>query len=215
MTSSQATPKDATKLVSTVESILFVSPRPLPFKRLVELTGASLEEITVAVQTLAGLLAQEDRGLRLLESGKEVQLVTSPEASGVVQRFLKEEQTGELTRAALETLTIIAYRGPVTKIELDTIRGVNCTLILRTLQIRGLVEAATEGRGGQPRYAVTPDFLRHLGLTRTAELPDYDKLNADKTLQDLLAAEQSAALPKQAEPAATTIDAASSHEEAS
>lgn len=181
----------STPRIAVLESILFVAPRPLPLKRIAELVGVTPEETDAHLQTLARAYERDGRGLRILRNRQDVQLVTAPEASDAVRRFLKEEQTGELTRAALETLTIVAYRGPVTKSELDTIRGVNCTLILRSLLIRGLIEPVAKDGDPQQRYAITADFLRHLGLTAADQLPEYATLNADKTLQDLLDAEKS------------------------
>lgn len=173
-----------------VESILFVSPKPLTAKRIAELIGASAAEAEDTLQALAEEMRKGRGGLRLLQHNHEYQLVTSPESATAVELFLKEEQTGELTRAALETLTIVAYRGPIAKSELDTIRGVNCTLILRSLMIRGLVAAERVPGSPQPHYRMTADFLRHLGLTNVAELPEYAALNADQHLQDLLRVEK-------------------------
>lgn len=179
-------------LREVLESVLFTAPRPLTAKRLAELTAASEDDVRATLEALAHEYAERKSGMRLLRDAKEYQLVTSPAASAVVTRFLKEEQTGTLTKAALETLTIIAYRGPMTKTDLDTIRGVNCTLILRTLMIRGLVTAEKQPGTAKVLYAISLDFLRHLGLTSARELPEYDALNKDKNLQDLLAAESGA-----------------------
>src|SRR5689334_13393494 len=118
---------------SQIESLLLVATRPLSLKRLGELTNRSVEEVTTAVEALSQKYNTDDSGLQVLRHAGSVQLVTSPLNSKVVTDFLKEEQAGELTRPSLETLTIIAYRGPISKIQLDTIRGVNCALILRNL----------------------------------------------------------------------------------
>src|SRR5689334_18184038 len=130
-------------LEGKIESLLFASPRPLTLRRLGELTDAKPDEVTAAVDRLAEQLNATDRGINLVVHGQQVQMVTSPLNSGMITAFLKEEQAGELTKPALETLTIIAYRGPISKIQLDTIRGVNCSLILRHLMVKGLVEAKT------------------------------------------------------------------------
>ena len=122
-----------------------------------------------------------------------VQMVTAGYNAKLVKDFIKEETTGELTRAALETLTIVAYRGPITRAELEQIRGVNCAVILRHLLIRGLVESIENKKKMQTTYNVTFDFLRFLGLNQQSELPDYDKLNSSESLQRMLeAAKQSA-----------------------
>ena len=93
---------------------------------------------------------------------------------------------GELTRPSIETLTIIAYRGPITKPEIEQIRGVNCSLILRNLLMRGLVEESESVERLQPVYAISADFLRHLGLHAISDLPDYATLHGDEKISQLL-----------------------------
>ncbi len=182
---------------SEIESLLFVSSRPLSVKRLVEATGHDKKEVLSALDELvAEYDARENSGVIVLRSGEEVQLATSPDHADTVKNFLKDETFGELTRPALETLTIVGYRGPLTKAELEQIRGVNCSLILRNLMIRGLVE--TEGgKADDPSapatYRVTFDFLRYLGIRQANELPDFEALSSDENLQKLLDA--SAAKP--------------------
>jgi segregation and condensation protein B len=87
----------------------------------------------------------------------------------------------------LETLTIIAYRGPVTRAELEQIRGVNCSIILRNLAMRGLITTASDKQTMQVTYSITFDFLKFLGLQQQSELPDYEKLNSSQALEQLLA----------------------------
>ncbi len=114
-------------------------------------------------------------------------MVTSGESSGLVREFIKDETTGELTRPSLEALTIIAYRGPVSKTDIDRIRGINCSLILRNLLIRGLIEAKRDNKRNETYYDLSFDFLRHLGLNNIKELPDYEKLHQDDTIDKILA----------------------------
>ncbi len=173
-------------LSSKIESILLVATRPMSTKRLAELIGAKPDEVTAAVDTLAQKYNVDDSGLQVLRHASSIQLVTSPMNSKLVTDYLKEEQAGELTRPSLETLTIIAYRGPISKIQLDTIRGVNCALILRNLMIKGLVEAMSHKDKMQTSYQVTTDFIKFLGLTAITELPDYEQLNRDEQLEQLL-----------------------------
>jgi segregation and condensation protein B len=124
--------------------------------------------------------------VRILHNGSEVQMSTSPDNARLVQDFLKDETTGELTKPSLETLTIIAYRGPVTKAELEQIRGVNCSLIIRNLLMRGLVEAQGEPYDPQTTFRVTMDFLRFLGVAGVEELPEYDKLRSHENVVRIL-----------------------------
>lgn len=173
-------------LRSKLESLLFITPRPLTVKRLAELAGAEIDAVEKELTALAERYNGDESGLHLLRHTNNVQFVSSPLNSKLVTDFIKEEQAGELTRPALETLTIVAYRGPISKIQLDTIRGVNCALILRNLMIKGLVEAKQHKDKHQSTYQVTLDFVRFLGLNHISELPDYEKLNRDENLEQLL-----------------------------
>jgi segregation and condensation protein B len=173
-------------LTSQIESLLFVAARPLNVKRLCEATGATKDEVTAALDAIAAKHNAEGSGIRVLRNGNDVQMSTSPDNSRAVQDFLKDETTGELTKPSLETLTIIAYRGPVTKAELEQIRGVNCSLILRNLLMRGLVEAQGEPYEPQTTFRVTMDFLRFLGVSGVEELPDYDKLRSHENILRVL-----------------------------
>jgi segregation and condensation protein B len=168
-------------LKSEIESLLFVSTKPLSLKRLVDVTGHSKDEVKAALDALiAEHDARPDAGMIVLRNGDEVQMATAPDHAEMIKTFLKDESFGELTRPALETLTIVAYRGPLTKPELEQIRGVNCSLILRNLMIRGLVEQDDE------LFKVTFDFIRHLGLRDLAELPDFEALRSEENLKKLL-----------------------------
>jgi segregation and condensation protein B len=173
-------------LSSKIESLLFITARPLTVKRLMEVCDASKEDVVKALDEIASAHNADGRGIRVLRNGNEVQMSTSPENSKMVQEFLKDETTGDLTKPSLETLTIIAYRGPVSKAELEQIRGVNCSLILRNLLMRGLVEAEGEPYDPATPYRVTMDFLRFLGVAGVEELPEYDKLRSHENVTRVL-----------------------------
>jgi len=172
-----------------IESLLFVSHKPLSVKELAKLTGATEAATKTALVALADDYRLRSGGIQLLESGDKYQLVTAAASSQVVQKFIKSEMTGELTRPSLEALTIIAYRGPISKAELELIRGVNCSIILRNLLMRGLVESAEDKQRGITLYNITFDFLKFLGLSKIEELPDFEKLNRNNNLDKLLNAE--------------------------
>lgn len=180
------------ELSRLLESVLFVSSKPLPVRTLARLLEAKPEEVRSALGALRERLSGDDHGLVLQEAGDTVQLMTHPDAGVLLTRYLHEEEFGELTKPALETLTIIAYRGPVSKADLDTLRGVNCALILRNLRIRGLVTAHGEPTIRTTTYTVAHEFLRHLGVGKVDELPDYAALHADPAVDALLHPETSA-----------------------
>lgn len=182
-------------LAVQIEALLFASSKPLAAAKLVQLTGATKPQVEAALAQLAGAHAERAGGIRVLVNGDEAQMVTAPAVADTVAAFLKDETTGELTRPSLETLTIIAYRGPVTKPEIEQIRGVNCSLILRNLMMRGLVEAAEDKRLLQTTYRISMEFLRHLGVDAVADLPDYGRLNAHPHLAAATGAERAADAP--------------------
>ena len=121
-----------------------------------------------------------------MKKGKEYQMMTNPENGKIVQAYMQDETTGELTRASLETLSIIAYRGPLTRPEIEQIRGVNCSLILRNLMMRGLVEMQEDAETKTPRYSITFDFMRFLGVASISQLPEYDKLRHHEFVEKIL-----------------------------
>jgi len=121
-------------------------------------------------------------------------MVSSPENAKIIQEFIKDETTGELSKPSLEALTIIAYRGPVSKIDLDRIRGVNCALILRNLLIRGLIEGKFDKKKNETYYAATFDFIRFLGLNKINDLPDYIRLHQDETIDRILEVNENSAV---------------------
>lgn len=171
-----------TSLKSKVESLLFITSRPLATKKIAELLKVKPDEARLVLSELYQDYQVSVGGIKLLKTKDEWQFGTSPENSSVVSQFLQEELSGELTRPQLETLTIIAYRGPITKMEIEQIRGINCSLILRNLLIRGLVEGREEGKNKASTYQATMDFLRFLGLTSVVELPNYKRLRSNEVI---------------------------------
>lgn len=165
---------------SKIESLLFVSGNPFSSDKIAKLLNIKKQEAEKVLAELKKEYQNGNRGMQIAKIDDRYQMVTNPENSKLMETFLNQEVIGELTRPQLEALTIIAYRGPILKIELEQIRGVNCSLILRNLMIRGLVENIDD------KYIITHDFLKFLGLTDVKKLPDYEKLNKDKNLEDLL-----------------------------
>lgn len=172
------------KLDKRLEAILFAGAKPYSVKRLAEMTETASKDAEAALKALEERL--ESTGLMLQRSGNEVQMVTRPELAEDVKNVVREDVMGELTRASLEALTILAYRGPLTRPELEQIRGVHSSVILRNLMLRGLVEEKEDTRLGQPIYAVTFDFIRHLGLKSLEDLPDYEELRGYENVVDVL-----------------------------
>lgn len=171
---------------SLIESLLFVSPKPLSLKELV----VFLKEDKVKVEEILNQLVEEynhgDRGIKIIENDKKYQMASSPENAKVLREFLQSEVSGELTPASLETLTIIAYRGPVKKSDLEKIRGINCSLIIRNLLIRGLIEEVSDKNEEDKSYSVSLDFVKFLGINSVKDLPDYDKFHNNEDIDRML-----------------------------
>jgi segregation and condensation protein B len=171
---------------SKIESLLFISAKPITAKQLSQLLKKEVKEVETAAKELADDYRERGGGLSIIKSGSAFQMVSAPESSTLVRDFIKDETTGELTRPSLETLTIIAYRGPISKLDLERIRGVNCSLIIHNLLLRGLVEARQDKKKNETYYNITFDFIRFLGINDVSQLPDYERLNKDDALDRIL-----------------------------
>lgn len=174
-----AAPEIALPHAAQLESLLFVADRPLTVEDLQCWLGVAQEEVERALQELAE--QYQGRGLALQRHGDAVQLVTNPGAAPLVQRFLGLQTTSKLSAAAVETLAIIAYRQPVTRGQIEALRGVNCERALATLVARALVQqlGRLETVGRPILYSTTFEFLQAFGLTGLAELPSVANLPAD------------------------------------
>ncbi|MBI5222644.1 MAG: SMC-Scp complex subunit ScpB [Candidatus Magasanikbacteria bacterium] len=164
-------------LNSQIESILFVASKPLTAKQIARAIQQKAADVEMALEDLKAKYNQPASGLRVLHEGDNYQMATNPENSAVVEMFIKDEAAGELTRPQLETLTVIAYRGPITRPELEQIRGVNCAIILRNLLIRGLIDEHDDEKKILPVYSLSMEAVRHLGVNTVSELPDYETLH--------------------------------------
>ncbi|HQW50982.1 MAG TPA: SMC-Scp complex subunit ScpB [Tepidiformaceae bacterium] len=164
-------PPSANTLPWVMEALLFVTEEPQPLSALARAAGVS---DAAARKALAQLTADyEARGLRVLEDGQRYQLGAAAEFAPYIENMLGTGPGQRLTRAALETLTIIAYKQPCTRAEIEAIRGVNSDRLVAILEQRGLVEAAGTGDGpGRPKlYRTTMRFLEHFGIKSPRELP--------------------------------------------
>lgn len=159
-------------LEQKIEAILFYTAEAVEEKKLLTIVGATEEELTQAILNLTQNL--RTRGIRLVQHKGTVTLVTAPEMSDVLEKMIKEERESPLGKASIETLSIIAYKGPVSKKEIEYVRGVNSDYAIRTLLLRGLIEKGnneTDGRSSV--YTITTETLLHLGIQSVTELPEY------------------------------------------
>ena len=176
----------AMSIKSKIESLLFISAKPMSVSQLADLLKTDKKVIIKSADELLVDYKDNQAGVQIIKDGSKYQMVSAPANAKIVQEFIKDETTGELSRPSLEALTIIAYRGPVSKIDLDRIRGVNCALILRNLLLRGLIDGKLDKKKNETYYTATFDFIRFIGLNDIKELPDYERLHQDDTIDRML-----------------------------
>lgn len=157
-------------LESKIESILFFKNEPVSIKELVKILNVGRNEVEESIKGLQEFY--KTRGIVVVSDDENISLGTHPDTSELILNLQKEEFSRELGRAGLETLAIILYKSPITRREIDHIRGVNSSFILRSLLIRGLIERA-EGTERSYSYKTTLKLLAYLGITRREDLPEY------------------------------------------
>lgn len=161
-------------LAAIVESLLFVADAPVPVSQLAEAAECKAHDIEAALVSLAEDYA--DRGVRLQRKANRVQLVSVPQAAPYIERFLGLSLSGKLSAAAVETLAIIAYKQPVTRPQIEAVRGVSSDGVLRTLMSKGLIEEVgrLETVGHPVLFGTTFEFLQYFGLDSLGALPSLE-----------------------------------------
>lgn len=169
-------PEQSQPLVAALEALLFVHGDPLDVKKIASVLKAGEQDIESAIVLLTGHLEHADRGLVLVRQESRIQLATKPIFSSLVEYLVKDEFEEKLTPAALETLSLIAYMGPISRARVDYMRGVNSSYSVRNLLMRGLVEKTADSQTPHvTAYRVSLDLLKHLGVSSIEDLPDYQK----------------------------------------
>lgn len=162
-------------LEQQIEAVLFYKSKPVAISWLLKFFEADEESLGNALVSLQERL--NGRGIRLIVSdNKEVQLVTAPEVATTIEALQKDDLKRDIGSAGAETLAIILYRGPISRSEIDRIRGVNSSFILRNLQIRGLIERAGTASDRSYTYQSTPALLAHLGIEQKEQLSDFSEI---------------------------------------
>jgi len=171
-------------LKSVLESLLFVAEKPVSVKELAGVTGNMLSDIQTTLTEIGK--EYEKWGIRLIRKGEYFSFVSAPENAKVVSALLNEELRHDLSRAALETLAIVTYKQPLTRMEIEEIRGVNTDQIVRSLMIRGLItEVGRKESVGKPiLYGTTMEFVQYFGLDTEESLPKIEELQLFETVND-------------------------------
>jgi len=167
-----------------LEAMLFVAAEPVTTSQLATALDISNSVVERGLNELDASLAS--RGLRLQRHAGRVQLTTAPELAELIERFLGLEATSHLSRAALETLAIIAYQQPVTRPQIDAIRGVNSDSMMKSLLNKGLIleSGRADGPGRPILYSTTPEFLQHFGLNSILEMPPLARPEEEEETHD-------------------------------
>ncbi|KKR21532.1 MAG: hypothetical protein UT50_C0007G0018 [Candidatus Moranbacteria bacterium GW2011_GWA2_39_41] len=179
------------KLKSAIESILFVSGEPVSVIKIAKVTDSTVPEIEEVLEILKDEYVSGKRGIVILRKEQEVQMATDPENAELIDQLVKSEIQENLSRAGLEVLSIIAYRGPITRVEVEAIRGVNCSFTVRSLMMRGLLERIENPKDNRGYlYKISFDFLKKLGIDSIDKLPDYETLSKDDRIESIIGSKQ-------------------------
>jgi segregation and condensation protein B len=164
------------KKIAELEALLFIHGEPIAFPKIESILKLEAGECETLVAEMKKTLENDERGLQLVVGGGKVQLATKPEFNVILENFVREELSEDLTPASLEALSIVAYLGPISRAKLEDLRGVNSIVILRSLMIRGLIERVTDPeRPSGFLYQPTFDLIKQLGLQRREDLPEFVK----------------------------------------
>jgi segregation and condensation protein B len=174
------------KLEAKIEAILFINGESVPFTTLQKILEVPASELLEALESYRKILEVRDGGMVLITDSKSARLAVKSDYQPILESLVKSELQAGLSKAALEVLAMVAYLGPVARVEIDAIRGVNSSFTLRNLAIRGLIE-----RKGNPSdargyiYEASMQFLTTLGLETLQALPGYDAIRNDERLNTL------------------------------
>jgi segregation and condensation protein B len=169
------------KNIASLEALLFIHGEPISYKKVESVLKLEREDCEAVIDMLKKRLEDDHRGLQLVVGNEKVQLATKPEFNTILESFVREELSEDLTPASLEALAIISYLGPISRARIEYLRGVNSLVILRSLMIRGLVERIPDPQHtANFLYQTTFNLMKQLGLQSRDDLPEFEKF------QDLL-----------------------------
>jgi len=188
---------------AAIEALLFLHGEPFSNTKIEAVLEIKNDEMLSVSESLKHELEASGRCLQIVSDREKIQLATKPEFNAILENFVKEEISEDLTPASLEALAIVAYLGPISRAKIEYLRGVNSIVILRSLMIRGLIERSPDPE--HPAiflYRATFDLVKHLGVKGNEELPDYEKF------QELLKVCESKNAQGEAAPSGTATPAA-------
>ncbi len=163
-------------MMAKLEALLFYHGEPISREDIAKFLEISKKEVQPLIESYNHIVnARKEGGLELLVSDSEIQLVTKKQCAEIFKKLQDKELREDLTPAALETLSVVAYLGPLTRPEIDYVRGVNSSFMVRGLVLRGLLKRSVGGKRGAFAYSASFEFLKHMGIRAQEELPEYEK----------------------------------------
>ena len=175
------------KLKSAIESILFLSGEPVNISKIAKIIGSDKPTVENAIMLLQNDYSAAGRGIVIIRKEDSLQMATHPDNASFVDLMVKSEIQESLSKAALEVLAIVAYRGPISRAEIEAIRGVNSSFTLRSLMIRGLLERIDNPKDNRSYlYKISFDFLKKLGIEKIEQLPEFGTLSADTRVDSII-----------------------------
>lgn len=163
-------------LINNIEAVLFLKGEPFSVEELTKILESTKEEVEQGLLELEQALME--RGIRLIRKENDVMLATAPESSKYTNEIIKREFNSDLTKTSLEVLSVIVYKGPVKRSDIDYIRGVNSAYTIRNLIVRGLVERITDPKDSRSYiYKPSMQLLQYLGVGKLEDLPDFNSIN--------------------------------------
>jgi len=177
--------KEKTK--SIIESILFARGEEISLSQLAKIIEIKKEEILPIVEELVAQYREEKRGFSIVKNGDNIQMTTNPQNAEFVEKTIKKNLQESMSRTALEVLAIVAYRGPVSRADIEAIRGVNSSFTLRNLLMRGLIVKATNENDQRGYlYNISTEFIKKMGMEKIADLPNYESLSKDERVESII-----------------------------
>lgn len=175
------------KIKSIIESVLFVRGEEMGVMQLAKILDLKKKEVEESLEELILEYKDKGRGFGIIKVGENFQLATNPENAEWVEKTIKRNLQENLSRTALEVLSIVAYRGPVSRAEIESIRGVNSSFTLRNLLMRGLiVKSVNESDQRGYLYNISLDFMKKMGIGKIEEMPEYENLSRDKRIESII-----------------------------
>jgi len=175
------------KIKSVIESILFARGEEINLSQLTKVLEIKEKEVIDVIDELILEYKENKKGFNIIKNEKNVQMVTNPENAEFVEKTIKRNLQENMSRTALEVLAIVAYRGPVSRADIEAIRGVNSSFTLRNLLMRGLIlKSINESDQRGYLYNISTEFIKKMGMDKVEDLPNYENMSKDKRVESIV-----------------------------